>query len=134
MTENPWRMPSSARLHRSVPQNDVTFELRHSMGQDGHLPALAAELVGQGPTSSSLGVRHRRWQRRSDEPTSHRDGRGFRSGTPGPGRSLAARGNISGMSDVALETQPKVMQVMRDAFPERQRMAVIWNSEIRAPG
>lgn len=118
-------------LHRTVPQNDVTFEPRYSMGQDGHLPALAAELVEAGcdvivawGSASALAAQG---------ATSRLPIVMVGASNPerqGLVRSLARPGgNISGMSDVALETQPKVMQVMRDAFPERQRMAVIWNSE-----
>lgn len=118
------------RLHRSVPQGDVVFEQRFSMGHDVRLPALAAELVEAGcdvivawTSGAALAAQ---------SATTRLPVVMIGASNPerqGLVRSLARPGgNISGVSDVAVETQPKVMQIMRHAFPERQRMAVIWNS------
>lgn len=44
--------------------------------------------------------------------------------------SLAHPGrNVTGMSDVLLDSVPKINQMMCDAFPKCQRPALLWNSE-----
>lgn len=38
-------------------------------------------------------------------------------------------GNLTGMSDVLIEHAPKINQVMKEAFPQCSRPALLWNSE-----
>jgi putative ABC transport system substrate-binding protein len=108
---------------------NVVMEKRWMRGRPEQLPALAAELVGLNPavilaTSSSQVEPLRKLTARIPIVfASHGDPVGL-----GHVQSLARPGgNITGVSHLMSDLNPKMLELLKQAFPAATRVGVLWN-------
>jgi putative ABC transport system substrate-binding protein len=105
------------------------FEFRWAEGNNDRLPGLAAELVARKVDiimTNGVPATRAAKQATSEIPivTSVGDavGTGLVASESRPG------GNVTGLSSFAPEIGAKRMELLREAFPRIQRIAVLWNS------
>jgi putative ABC transport system substrate-binding protein len=112
-----------------VEGRDMVYESRSAEGRFERLPALAEELVRARPdvivTASTPGVRAAKAATATIPIVIATAGDPVRMGAVA---SLARPGgNITGVSNIAGETAPKVLELARSTLPKLSRVAFLWN-------
>lgn len=93
-----------------VEGRDIVFESRSAEGRFGRLPALAAKAAA---TTIPIVI-----------ATADADAM-VKSGVVSSLSHLG--GNVTGVSNIATETAPKVFELVRSTLPQLTRVAVLWN-------
>ena len=116
-----------------VEGKSCALEVRYGDGQPERLPALARELVSLKPdvlaTSTDPAIAAARRETRtipivmafSTDPVAT----GFVASLARPG------GNVTGLSNVAVEMSAKRLALLKEAVPGLSRVALVWNPDVR---